>query len=121
MKRCIVDRRDAAWTAQNADPDSTSVMKAPWFDQRRRLARRSLTLRFVPSLFGLARPPHASTHFVVRRPRPVSLPRIDSRKRRRAENRHVLSASHLDDEPVWSDELVAAREVRAPDEDTQPP
>jgi hypothetical protein len=44
MKRCVVNRRDAAWIARNADPDSISVMKAPWFDQRNRLARRPLNL-----------------------------------------------------------------------------
>jgi len=42
MKRCIANRQDAIWTAQDADPDFTSVMKAPWFDQHRRLARRPL-------------------------------------------------------------------------------
>jgi hypothetical protein len=50
MKPCIANRHDAIWTAQDADPDFTSIMKAPWFDQRSRLARRLLLRLSRPCL-----------------------------------------------------------------------
>jgi len=93
------NRRSAIRIARNPDP--VSVMKAPWLDHRSRLARRSVIFRY----FRLSRPclalPGRRTLELSRRPNVAlrSLSAHPPRKRRPAENRHGVPASHLDDEP----------------------
>ncbi len=123
----VANRRDAAWIARNVDPDSVSVMKAPWLDHRSRLARRSVTLGCpvpawpCPAAARINSIAARTLHSSLSKTSPVSSPAHRPRAQGPAESRHGVPASHLDDEPVRSDELVAAREVRAPLEDTQPP
>src|ERR1043166_3769435 len=83
----------------------------PW------MAIRSLSLSAVPSLLGLARPPHALPVPSLRRDPRTSFAVASSIHRTTG----MWCRSHLDDEPMRSEDFVlAAREVRAPDEDTRP-
>src|SRR5436190_96225 len=105
--------RDAPRIACDADPALALVMNGPLSGSSQTAARNDplLIVACVPSLFGLARPPHAST----KSPSELCASRsplgpFRRHKQHPSDNRHIIAGPHLDDEPCAKRGFVWPRE-----------